>query len=204
MKILSHLTLFTLTLAGIASPVQAALAKADFLAINDGLLVIDSVTNLEWLTPVHTRGQPYNNAIVQGIIAEHGFRYATAPEVISMIDSNFGNPTRTAPGDAAGFAAAGQFFALFGVTENVFCAGGPCPRTQGLTSTPGSSGAHLGFGMIQLGPTGWFIVNNNWPNNVVDPQMGSFLIRDHVVPEPGTMAGMALGLIAIAWRMRRC
>jgi hypothetical protein len=179
------------------SGAHATLVKTDFLNPNDGLLVRDSATNFEWLAPLYTKGISYGAPLVQSLITNDGFRYATATEVTSLINLNFGNPTTVAPGDVAGFNSAAQFFSLFGINENVFCSNGPCPRTQGYTSTPGNSGTRLAFGMIQLGTTGWFITNNNWSVVSSDPQMGSFLLRTYsesAVPEPSTTALIGLGI----------
>jgi hypothetical protein len=202
MKI-NHALLLTITLC--ISSAQATLVKTDFLNPNDGLIVKDTATNYEWLAPLYTRGQVYNSPFVQSVISNYGFRYATAPEVTSLINTNFGNPTTTAPGDLAGFNSAAQFFSVFGINQSVFCSAGPCPRTQGLTSTPGFSGTRLAFGMIQLGPTGYFISNNNWPVNAPDLQMGSWLIRPAAetgVPEPSTTALIGLGLVLVASHRR--
>ncbi len=62
--------------AAVATTASAGLLKQDFLTPNDGLLIRDTVTNLEWLTPVYTRGNTYNNVFVQGVLSSYGFRYA--------------------------------------------------------------------------------------------------------------------------------
>ncbi len=198
---MNYFRYFAMILTISASAANAALVKTDFLNPNDGLIVKDSTTLFEWLTPVYTRGLIYNDPLVQSLIAIQGFRYATATEVTSMINLNFGNPTTVDPGDAVGFASAGQFFSLFGIAENIGCQGGPCPRTQGFTSTPGSIGEQLAFGMIQVGSTGYFITNNPWPIGSTDQQMGSFLIRPYVestVPEASSVALIGLGLVLLA------
>ena len=202
---MNHITKAVLILTLSLTAANATLVKTDFLNPNDGLIVRDNTTNFEWLAPLYTKGISYNAPLVQSLITNDGFRYATATEVTSMINLNFGNPTNVAPGDVAGFNAASQFFSLFGINDNVFCSGGPCPRTQGYTSTPGSSGTRLAFGMIQLGSTGWFITNNNWSVTNFDPQMGSFLVRPYVesaVPEPSTTALIGLGIVLLGSHRR--
>lgn len=191
-------TLLALVLAGELAPLRAALINGTYLTPGDGLLVTDTVTNLQWLSPTVTKGHTYNDTFVQSVITANGFRYATAAEALSMINNNFGNPTTIAPGDAAGFTAAGNFMAIFGLNQMVACSGGPCPRTQGLTSDSSAAGTHLGFGMIQLGSTGWAIVNNAWPDSVADQQMGSWLVRTTAeAPEPASMAMLGLGLTCL-------
>lgn len=198
--------LFLLALA--STPVFASLTNADFLNPNDRLLVRDSVTNLEWLTPVYTRNNTYNNATIQNINSTYGFRYATAAEALSLINDNFGNPTSVHPGNVAGYNSAQAFFNLFGIAESLNCFDGsnivPCPRTQGLTSTPGTAGRHLGFGMIQFGANGYSILNNSWPDTTAGLQMGSFLVRSfEPVPEPSSIALMSAGLALLGFGSRR-
>ncbi|MBI4908534.1 MAG: hypothetical protein HY820_33250 [Acidobacteria bacterium] len=199
------LATITVLLSGAFSPAGATLISSDFLTPGDGLLIFDTATNLQWLTPVYTKNHLFNDAFVQNINTTYGFRYATATETVSMVNSNFGNPTTVSPGDAAGFIAATNFMALFGVAQNMTCGTLPCPRTQGLTSDIGAPGNHLGFGLITLGSTGWFITNNAWPDTIADSQMGSFLVRDAAsTPESATTALTGAGLLSLlAFRMRR-
>lgn len=191
-----------LTLILTIATASATLVKTDFLNPNDGLIVKDTTTGFEWLTPLYTSGHVYNDPFVQSIISNYGFRYATAPEVVSMVNTNFGNPTTVFPGDLAGYNSASQFFNLFGIALTVSnaCGGQGCNITQGLTSTPGNPGGHLAFGLWQFGPTGFFIVNNSWPDNNPNSQVGSFLIRPtgESVPEPSSIALIGMGLILVA------
>lgn len=191
-----------------ASIANAGLIKGDFLTTGDGLLITDTATSLEWLSPLATRYQTYGNATIQNIESAYGFHYATYSQTTAMLTANFGSVSATAPGDAAGFTAANSFFSIFGVAENTTCGdGSPCPRTQGLTSDPGSfANTHLGAGMITLGSTGWMITNNPWPDNFGDTQMGSWLVRDASssaeTPEPASV-GLALAGTGMLLLLRR-
>lgn len=56
-----RLAVLTLTLAACA---EAGLIKGDFLTRGDGFLIQDTATSLDWLSPVATRGQAYDGAMV--------------------------------------------------------------------------------------------------------------------------------------------
>jgi hypothetical protein len=191
------------TALGLAQGANAALVKGDFQNLGDGLLITDAATNLEWLTPFFTRGHTYNDSFVQGLITSNGFRYATALETSDMISLNFNNPVTSFPGNAAGFLSAQNFLNTFGINQMVFCVGGPCPRTQGLTSSSSAAGNHLAFGMIQFGSNGWMIANNSWSDGVSDLQMGSWLVRPvSAVPAPPAFWLMLTGLGVLYSRFR--
>ena len=167
-KHLSTLAVFL----GIAACAHADLQVGDFLNAGDKLLVTDTSTGLQWLAPLYTSGHTYDDSFVQSVIATYGFQYAAESTVIDMIDNNFNSPPSTFPGTAAGFADAQAFFDVFGINEQVSC-GGPCPRTQGLTSTSQSTGYQDAVGMIQYSGGGYIIEQNSWPDAIADPQVGS-------------------------------
>lgn len=199
--------LLTLVVAlGIARSSKASLVVGDFLNPGDDLLVTDTSTGLEWLTPVYTKDQTYDDSFVQNLIATYGFAYATEAQVEDMINSNFGNPPTSSPGTAAGYSDVQSFFGIYGIADGTTSCGGPCPRTQGLTSTSPQSNYQDAVGMIQLGSDGWEIEDNAWPDNISDRQMGSWLIRSDVsaaAPEPGTLGLLALGLLVVVPALRQ-
>ncbi len=213
MKIAARFVLsaFALVLAGSA---HATLVVSDFLTPGDHLLVTDSATGLQWLTPVYTRNHDYDDSFVQSIIATYGFAYASETQVIDMIDQNFNNPPLD-PGTYAGYQDAAAFLNIFGIAANTVCEVSgdhppfhPCPRTQGLTSTSSSPGTHDGVGMLYVfngnASYGYLIEQNAWlDTGSTDPQVGSWLVRSiNPVPEPASLALAAAGMALLAVRVR--
>lgn len=195
-----------------AQSAAAQLSLADFLGAGDKLLVTDAAAGLQWLTPVHTRNEAFNSPFVQAITANHGFRYATTGEVVSMLTSNFGAWPADYPGDLASNAAAKSFLSYFGSAESMWCADNTiwCPRTQGFTADQGTygPGTHRTMGVIQWDDQGgWLIDNAYWGDVDTEQQLGSWLVRtappSTTVPEPSTIVLCAAGLLLLAMARRR-
>jgi hypothetical protein len=195
-----------LTLVLSIASASATLVKTDFLNPNDGLIVKDTTTNFEWLTPLYTKGMNRNAPFVQDLIANEGFRYATAVELSFLFQDNFSPAATNYPGDAAGFTAGTKFLSLFGVAFNGVSGGVPYQYTVGLSGTsPGNpltfrqfgfyvSSSGVGVAETGSGASGGFEGINTH---------GSFLVRTaaaEAVPEPSTTALIGLGLVLFASR----
>ncbi len=201
-----------LGLAAAAAPAQAALVQSDFATPNDGRLITDTLTHLEYLSPFVTRGRSVNQILGGhgGLLTTEGFRYAGAATVQGMIDTYFPGTTTTHPGTVPGFAVATAFMNLFGLNEFVICNNGfsPCPRTQGYAIDGATA---TGLGMLTFGSTGYQILHTNPVSTlaaITDGQMGHWLIRDAEVeasaaPEPGTIAILGSGLAGLVAYRRR-
>lgn len=193
---------------------HATLVKTDFLNPNDGLIVSDSLTGFEWLTPLYTKGYEHGSPFIEGIIANHGFRYGTAEETFAFLNNIFplAFVARFAPGDANGYVAARSAFNLLGITATGTNGAGFYNEILGITGTqyPGApNGFYYAYGFAQYPGTngrGHFIDNLSSGLNGT-ATLGSYLVRstaDSAVPEPSTAALLGLSLVLIgSYRTRK-
>lgn len=74
------------TAAMLSHSVHAALIDADWMDLNDNLLTTDTVSHLSWLDLTETAGMSRNDVLAATSAGGkfHGFRYATADEVIDL------------------------------------------------------------------------------------------------------------------------
>jgi hypothetical protein len=179
------------------SPLVANATLVSDGTLDGGALITDTSTGLQWLSPVATSAQSYDAVVggYDGLTTSDGFVVASQTQVLQLLSSNYPTlPTYvdTGPGTAAGYTAGSQFFSLFGIAENVTCPAesppGPCPRTQGLTSTSAGSGEVDGVGVITLGGGATGSVGYGyygWADSATtntDPQTGIWLERPAPVP----------------------
>jgi hypothetical protein len=188
----------------VAAPASATLIQKDFLTPGDGLLVLDDTTNIEWLSPVASRGITFNDIQTGagGFLTVHGFEHATLAAVSDLVADNFGGGATAFPGDAIAFTTAQNLFDMFGVVEHVMCGTSsgvvPCPRTFGLTADPIGVASHVFHGAIQLGAAGWILTASLGDTNG-SSQVGHWLVRDAApVPVPASIALVIMGM-ACAW-----
>src|ERR1017187_2322517 len=97
------------------SSARAELIVGDLINPGDHSLVTDTATGLQWLSPVYTAGNSFDDSFVQNLITDDRFAYASEAQVEAMINANFDSPPVGSPGTAAGFADAAAFFDVFGV-----------------------------------------------------------------------------------------
>jgi len=188
------------------SGANAELVKGDFLSSGDGMLITDTDTGIEWLSPVYTKNLSYEDIIDVGwgeLLTTHGFEYSTAETVRNMIDTNFDYPYWSSNrigdyGDIASHPAAVSFMEIFGIAQAMQCSRGPCPRTQGLVADLNPEKAiyniHINMGMLNYDTTGYAFEGTGWSPAARSQQLGHWLIRSSVLPNvPPTINEITVG-----------
>lgn len=214
------------TLAAIfAAPVSAALIVVDpsyFAgdAVKQDLVVFDDENNLFWHKLTPSIGKSYDSVVLEfgedGLF--EGMRVASLDEVTSLF-TQAGLPTATMHftfTDPAQVAAATTFRELFGFHS--FRMANSLLTTAGMTSTTQVNGLHHVAGFVS-GPMHQISLGiSSVSPDVERPTVGTCLVYEGtytppsngngnggvgVVPEPGTLALLATGLVLGAGISRR-
>jgi len=215
MKILKSLLAgYCLTIAALG--LTATTAKA--VLIDNGSTTLDTVTGLEWLDVTATTGQSYNDVIggFGGYIAS-GYRYANVTEMCGLFGSLGDSlPSCLSQTGAVETISATSSATLVNLLGDTFLPnGGFFGVTCGIYDDGNAGDGSVGSGAIKadsfnghcqqqaLENTVAAFANNRTVSSSGNSFVGSYLVRDTAVPEPGTMALFGLSIIGIGFARRR-
>ena len=102
-----------------ATPASTSLVSEDFLTAGDGLLTLDTDTNLEWLDLTLTKGQSYNAVAAgyNGYTTTDGFVFANWDQVATLF-THAGLPDHSGAFLASEYVPALNLISLIGCTGN--------------------------------------------------------------------------------------
>lgn len=209
--------LLVLSLVSLPPTARGALIELDLQVPGDGLITLDTNTNLEWLDPSLTLGLSFDEVSggAGGWIAD-GWRYATGAEVCNLFSSNvfalsecpslfvqFGDASTELAAFVAVFSDDPTAYAppLVGIVGYFQDSAASDPTRVGNGAVGDADLAVLMFGvnqeMLAVG-------EDVYDTDLIDPGIGSYLVRP--VPEPGSGGLVAAGLAVLgvsACRRRR-
>ena len=204
-RIASALGAAVLLASGVA---HAALVQQDLLTAGDGLITLDTATDLEWLDLTATQDLSVDQVLGgAGGWVNSGFQYASFSQVGQLLnDAGYLGSTSdySTMRLVADNTSANAFLSDFGSTSPPdftfgFMSPSPCGRTIGTDTIctdyvqiNANGAANMGYAIPDDGPFGISIAR---------PYVGSFLVRS--VPEPEAYATMLAGLGLLAALARR-
>lgn len=200
---------FVCSFALITLSANATLISKDLSSVGDGLITLDSDTNLEWLDLSQTAGRSYNDISSQlGVGGEFaGWSYVDgfSPSMRSLLtQSGFIWPSGAEvlhdfrPGDPNFANAWNTFTSFLGESNQPGTIFGMVLLNH--PTTPGSDQINY-FHMASFGVVRF--ENAEWTTNQALPQMASFLVRPSTVPVPASIWLFASGLFGLVTVRRR-
>lgn len=195
-------------------------APAQAILVDNGSTTIDTVAGLEWLDVTETQGQSFNS-IVGGFggFAGQGYVHATRSQLCGLMAalgdplSNcfIGNGANDVTFDVLAPSTVSTLSTLLGGSTLIQT---PLDATVGYFASDFPASGDIGLACLNIGssacgtagPTLFsFETNQNgsFSHDSSDPRFGNFLVRDVVVPEPGTLAIFGLELIGLGVARRK-
>jgi hypothetical protein len=187
------------TLARLSLPLIVALvaAPASAIVIDNGISVIDTSTNLEWLDLTQTQGLSWNQAEASTFVTVDGYVHATDEQVITLFgNAGFGALTNTSNllNDPAGALLLGAL----GCTQ--FC-GTVNALGRGFADWNGAQITRPFYRASPLGAAAATTSGLTADFDLVDTTAGHYLVR--VVPEPAASTLFGAGLLLLGIHRRR-
>jgi len=188
---------------------NAGLISADLLSSNDGLLIEDTTTGLQWADwSMHPGNISVDDFFSSSLWAGQGFRLATQSEIMQLFTGagadnfTFSNPW--------GNATTANIAAILEVNSTTLHT-----QANNWADTNGNSWIHafyddggnpnfvsgVRFNSTSNAGTIDFFGNDNYSKSQLwDPQWSVMAVRQTEVPEPSTLAIFALGMMGLASR----
>jgi len=174
------------------------LSALDWLVAGDNKLTLDGTTGLEWLDVSETYGNSILNTEAESFFGE--FRWATSLEIENLFDAVIVGTGYREESSSTVLSKATTFRSLFNgsninITQGV-SRGSPHPTDSnryGLGYVLGTA-SNL---RVQVADPSY---NCCWLETSRSSNVGSWLVRASEIPEPGTLAIFALGMIGLASR----
>jgi len=192
----------------------AGLIEVDLVA-GDGLLIRDTNNSREWLDVTATMNISVNAALA--LYAPLGFQIATSNDVIQLFtaagipDIPIGLPLNNPsdPGTSGTVANRAPVEALLALMNHAppYAAASGNPWIHGYTDYGSATNVTLSrFAAFTSDNIGRANVNSNgtrWTYNTVHSSIGTYLVRNTTVPEPGTLALMVMGFAGMGFAGRK-